>query len=98
MADRGWVRINAWPRLLLIRRVLPPTMTTLELNDHDKAALAAVVRATIAADPFPCRCTFASYARSWRSWSRRLHDRNPSRHQGRFGEPSHVLRTTGRRR
>ena len=28
-------------------------MTTLELEDRDKAALAAVLRATIAADPFP---------------------------------------------
>ena len=28
-------------------------MTTLELNDHDKAALAAVLRATIAADRYP---------------------------------------------
>jgi hypothetical protein len=28
-------------------------MTTLELPDHDKAALAAVLRATIAADKFP---------------------------------------------
>jgi len=28
-------------------------MTNLELNDHDKAALAAVLRATIAADRFP---------------------------------------------
>ena len=28
-------------------------MTVIELTDHDKAALAAVLRATIAADPFP---------------------------------------------
>src|SRR5262249_60398081 len=30
-----------------------PTMTTLELTDHDKPALAAVLRATIAADRHP---------------------------------------------
>jgi len=47
-ADRGWVRVTAWPRLLFNPPPLSPTMTTLELKDHDKSALAAVLRTTIA--------------------------------------------------
>ena len=41
------------PRLPFDPRTTTPTMTTLELDDHDKAALADVLRATIAADKFP---------------------------------------------
>jgi hypothetical protein len=48
-------------------------MPTPELTDHGKAALTAVLRATIAADPFAMspRRASGSYGRSWRSWSRR---------------------------
>jgi hypothetical protein len=67
-------------------------MTRLELNDRDKAALTAILRATIAADRYP----LSPRVRQLRAILDKL-EPPPARPEPlppprRIGEPSHVLR------
>ena len=97
-ADRGWVIITVRPdRCSIPERTL--TMTTLELNDRDKAALAAVLRETIAADKFPLSPRVQQLRAILEPLETPPPQPQPLPWPRRIGEPSYVLTMRrGRRR